>query len=192
MLFYMFSEDMLRQRFRRLGYEYTDDTARKNVVYYDGRTSHGSTLSYITHAAVLARIDPDSSWERFLAALESDVRDVQGGTTKEGIHMGVMAGTLDLMQRGYVGTEVRDGVLHFDPKLTERIDGLSFPIQFRRTPMRVAIAGGQLRVTTQSEGFNEPVKVAFGSEVHELHAGKGCVFALPRSPRPASGPQAGG
>jgi len=29
---------------------------------------------------------------------------VQGGTTKEGIHMRVMSGTLDLVQRGYVGS----------------------------------------------------------------------------------------
>ena len=52
---------------------------------------------------MLAALDPASSWERFLLALNSDIADVQGGTTKEGIHMGVMAGTLDLLQRGYVG-----------------------------------------------------------------------------------------
>ena len=191
MLFYLFSEDRLRHRFERLGYEYADDTARKNIEYYDKRTSHGSTLSFVTHAAALADIDPDSSWERFLVALESDVGDVQGGTTKEGIHMGVMAGTLDLMQRSYVGNEIRDGVLHFDPKLTERIDGLSFWMQFRRTPMRVTIAGDELRVSAQSEGFNEPVKVALGNEVHELRAGESCRFALPRAPHAMAGPQVG-
>lgn len=191
MLFYLFSEDRLRHRFDRLGYAYTDDTARRNILYYDRRTSHGSTLSFVTHAAALASIDPDSSWERFLAALESDVGDVQGGTTKEGIHLGVMAGTLDLMQRGYVGTEIRDDVLHFDPRLTERIDGLSFWMQFRRTPMRVAIAGGELRVTAYSEGFSGPVKVALGDEVHELGAGESCRFALRRAARAAAGRQAG-
>ena len=76
---------------------------RKNTDYYDQRTSHGSTLSFIAHAGILADIDPDSSWERYMVALESDVGDVQGGTTQEGIHMGVMAGTLDLIQRGYLG-----------------------------------------------------------------------------------------
>ena len=82
---------------------------RRNIEYYDARTSHGSTLSFITHAAVLAELDPESSWERFLVALESDIGDVQGGTTKEGIHMGVMSGTLDLVQRGYLGTAIRGG-----------------------------------------------------------------------------------
>ena len=63
--------------------------------------------------------------------LESDIGDIQGGTTKEGIHMGVMSGTLDLIQRGYFGTEIRDGALFFDPRLAERLEGLSFSMQFR-------------------------------------------------------------
>jgi hypothetical protein len=43
-------------------------------------------------------------------ALERDVCDVQSGTTEEGIHL-VMCGPLDLIQRGFVGSEIRDGVL---------------------------------------------------------------------------------
>ena len=57
MLFFLFSEDELRRLFERLGYEYSDDTARRTIDYYDRRTSHGSTLSFVTHAGVLAGID---------------------------------------------------------------------------------------------------------------------------------------
>ena len=123
MLFYLFSPSTLRRLFERLGYEYRADTAARNIAYYDQRTSHGSTLSFITHAGVLAALDPESSWERFLVALNSDVEDVQEGTTREGIHLGVMAGTLDLMQRAYLGTEIRDEVLHFEPRLPGPIRG---------------------------------------------------------------------
>ena len=45
--------------------------------------------------------------------------------------MGVMSGTLDLIQRGYAGSSIRDGVLSFDPRLGERLDGLAFAMQFR-------------------------------------------------------------
>ena len=134
MLFFLFSGDELRRLFGRLGYGYGPDTARKNIAYYDRRTSHGSTLSFVAHAGVLAALDPESSWQRFLVALESDVGDVQGGTTKEGIHMGVMSGTLDLVQRSYTGTHIRDGVLYFDPRLTGQLDGLSFSMQFQGDP----------------------------------------------------------
>ena len=117
MLFFLFKDEELGKIFRRLGYGYRTDTARRNLAYYDRRTSHGSTLSFITHAGALAAIDPESSWERFLVALDSDAGDIQGGTTKEGIHLGVMAGTLDLVQRSYAGTYIHDDVLCFDPRL---------------------------------------------------------------------------
>ena len=56
--------------FARLGYDSGPDTARRNIEYYDRRTSHGSTLSFVTHAGVLASIDPESSWRRFLVGIE--------------------------------------------------------------------------------------------------------------------------
>jgi trehalose/maltose hydrolase-like predicted phosphorylase len=180
MLFFLFPERELRHLFEQLGYEYRADTARKNIEYYDKRTSHGSTLSFITHAGALATIDPESSWERFMVALESDVEDVQGGTTKEGIHMGVMSGTLDLVQRGYAGSEIRDGVLYFDPRVADRLEGLSFSMQFRRTPLRVTLEHGELTVVADAEGFSRPVRVGVGDEVRELSAGDRWTFVLGR------------
>src|SRR5260370_6065572 len=131
MLFFLFAREELRESFERLGYAYRPDTAARNIAYYDRRTSHGSTLSFVTHAGALAAIDPESSWDRFLVALRSDVDDIQGGTTKEGIHLGVMAGTLGLVQRYYAGAQVRDGALYFDPRLPGGLGGLSFRMQFR-------------------------------------------------------------
>jgi trehalose/maltose hydrolase-like predicted phosphorylase len=185
MLFFLFSDDELRRLFERLGYDYFEDTARKNITYYDGRTSHGSTLSFIVHAGVLAALDPENSWERFLVALESDVGDIQGGTTKEGIHMGVMSGTLDLVQRGYLGSEIRDGVLHFDPRLQDRLEGLSFWMQFRRSPLQVTLGAGELTIAAHTEGLGQPIKVGVGDDVRELCPGGSCVFSLPRDARAA-------
>src|SRR5882757_3873368 len=126
MLFFLFTREELSEIFERLGYDYRPDTAARNVAYYDRRTSHGSTLSFVTYAGVLAALDPESSWDRFLVALRSDVDDIQGGTTKEGIHLGVMAGTLGLVQRYYAGAQVRDSVLYFDPRLPSELGDLSF------------------------------------------------------------------
>ncbi len=185
MLFFLFPEEELARLFAKLGYDqYGPDTARETIDYYDQRTSHGSTLSLIVHAAVLAGLDPDASWERFLVALESDVGDVQGGTTKEGIHMGVMSGTLDLIQRGYAGSEIRDGVLRFEPRQRERLEGLAFWMRFQGTPIHVQLADGELRVEADTEGGSRPVKVGVGEEVAELCPGDRHTFAL--SPEPAT------
>ena len=178
MLFFLFSPSGLRRVFERLGYEYRADTAARNIAYYDQRTSHGSTLSFIAHAGVLAVLDPESSWERFLVALESDVGDVQGGTTKEGIHMGVMSGTLDLMQRAYPGTEIRDGVLHFEPRLPGAIKELSFAMQYQRTPLLVTLDQDRLTLALHPEGARGPIRVGVGGEIRELCPGDRHTFDL--------------
>ena len=185
MLFFLFRDEELREIFGRLGYVCHADTVARNVAYYDRRTSHGSTLSFVTHAGVLAAIDPDSSWERFLVALHSDADDIQDGTTQEGIHMGVMAGTLDLVQASYAGTFVRDGVLYFEPRLPGRLDGLSFPMQFRGTPIQVTLTGDRLTLAVHPEGVSRPVRVGASGDVRELRPGERTVFELSRDPATA-------
>jgi trehalose/maltose hydrolase-like predicted phosphorylase len=184
MLFFLFRNFELSEVFGRLGYAYDADTVRRNVAYYDRRTSHGSTLSFVTHAGVLAGIDPESSWERFLVALHSDADDIQGGTTKEGIHMGVMSGTLDLVQRCYAGSFVRDGVLHFDPRLPSQLDGLSFPMQFRETPIQVTLAGDRLTLAVKPEGVSRPIRVGAYGDVRELCPGEETVFEVSQNRPP--------
>ena len=178
MLFFLFSPDELHHLFGQLGYDYCDETARKTIDYYDRRCSHGSTLSFVAHAGVLAGLDPESSWHRFDRALESDISDIQGGTTKEGIHLGVMAGTVDLVQRAYLGTEIRDDVLYFNPTAADRIDGLRLVMQFRRTPFTVALNGTKLTVSALAVGSDGPITVGVGDVVRRLHPGESATFTI--------------
>ena len=92
--------------------------------------------------------------------------------------MGVMSGTLDLLQRSFLGTSVEDGVLRFSPSLVDRLDGLTFTMQIRGTPLRVGIAGDRLSVVAPTEGFRGPLRVGVGDEIRELHPGGRCEFAL--------------
>jgi trehalose/maltose hydrolase-like predicted phosphorylase len=178
MLFFLFPDEELRRIFERLGYDYPDDMPRRNVEYYDQRSSHGSTLSIVTHAGVLAAIDPESSWDRFLLALRSDVDDIQNGTTKEGIHLGVMAATLDVMQRYYAGTQIRDGVLYFDPRLPAGLGGLSFPVEFRQTPVLVTLSRGRLTLAVSPDAASHPVRAGTPGDIRELRPGDEAVFEL--------------
>ena len=179
MLFFLFDGDELPELMQRLGYDFDEDAARRTVEYYDRRTSNGSTLSIVTLAGVMAGLDPPSSWERFMAALESDVGDVQSGTTKEGIHMGVMSGTLDLIHRSYLGAGMTDGVLRFNPRLLDRLDGLSLSLRFRGTSLRVGLKGSELSVLARAEGFRGPLSVGVGDQVRQLSGGELTVFTLP-------------
>jgi alpha,alpha-trehalase len=170
MLFYLLSADELGDLFARLGYEVDEDTIARTIDYYLDRTSHGSTLSGVVHAWVLARSDRSRSWQFFLEALESDVSDTQGGTTAEGIHLGAMAGTLDLLQRCYTGLEVRDDVLWFNPQLPTELRRLAFTILYRGQLVELEFEGEGVTVASQTSKA-APISVGIGAMATKLEAG---------------------
>jgi beta-phosphoglucomutase family hydrolase len=139
MLFYLFSARELGELFERLGYSLDDDLIRRTIKYYEARTTHGSTLSRVTHSWVLARTDRAHSWSLFEEALKADLDDTQGGTTREGIHLGAMAGTADMVLRCYAGVEARADALWLQPVLPPEIGRVSFQILYRGQPVEVEL-----------------------------------------------------
>ncbi len=161
MLFYLFSYEELHALFDKLGYTFKPDMIPKNIDYYYRRTSHGSTLSQVIHAWVYARSHRKRSWKSFKTALMSDFKDIQGGTTHEGIHLGAMAGTLDLLQRCYSGLEIRDDVLWLNPKLPDDIKSLSFHVRYRSHWIKLDIDHKKIKVGF-CKGWANPVYIAVG------------------------------
>jgi hypothetical protein len=111
----------------------------RTIDYYLRRTSHGSTLSRMVHAWVLARFDRPRSWDLFTQSLDSDIADVQRGSTAEGVHLGAMAGTADLLQRCYGGVQVRPDYLSVRPALPEALAGMAFTIEYRGQRIHLSI-----------------------------------------------------
>ena len=180
MLFYLLSNDELRAIFERLGYPYTADTTQRSIDYYLQRTSHGSTLSRVVHSWVLARSDRERSWEFFEAALLSDLDDAQGGTTREGVHLGAMASTVDLLQRCYLGIETRDDAIWFNPHLPAEVESLELDIRYRQRWMTLTVADGQFAVEISDWGEGV-VRVGLDGEVVELRPGQRRQLSLSTS-----------
>jgi alpha,alpha-trehalase len=177
MLFYLFSAERLAQLFEHLGYPFEPEMIPRNIEYYLRRTSHGSTLSAIVNSWVQARGDRQRSWRWFEAAVRSDLSDVQGGTTKEGIHMGAMAGTVDLVQRCFSGIALREGVLWLNPRLPRDLQEIHSRIQYRGHWFRVEVNHELLTVTF--EGAWEPyARIGFNSKVYTFKRGETKVFDL--------------
>ena len=170
MLFYLFSSEELRELFERQGYPFVYETIPRNIEYYLQRTSDGSTLSRVVHSWVLARWDRPGSWRLFHEALNSDIEDIQGGTTAEGVHLGAMAGTVDLVQRCYSGIEPRAGVLHFNPRLPSTLTRLRFRIRYRGHALALEITHRRLRIAAV-ECAAEPITVGFKDQRHRLAGG---------------------
>jgi alpha,alpha-trehalase len=177
MLFYLLSADELREIFHRLDYPFEYETIPKNIDYYLKRSSHGSTLSWVVHAWVLARSKREMSWHLFKEALESDVSDIQGGTTAEGIHLGAMAGTVDLVQRCYTGIETRQDRLQLNPYLPSELKKVEFDIMYRQHWVNFNITSGRLKVSTRPRAV-APITIGFREDTFELKPGDALQFEL--------------
>ncbi len=177
MLFYLFSSEELGELFQRLHYPFEYQTIPRNVAYYADRASHGSTLCRVVYAWVLARSDRPRAMDFFAQALQSDVGDIQQGTTAEGIHLGAMAGTVDLVQRVSTGIEVRGDVLRLTPELPREMERLDMRIRYRGHSLDLRLTRHWLRICGR-DGAAPPITLCIDGEICEFASGTTRVFRL--------------
>ena len=177
MLFYLFSSDELRELFEHLGYPFDAQTIPRTIDYYYRRSVHDSSLSRVADAWVLARADRPASWDVFMEGLVTDVADIQGGTTPEGIHLGAMAGTVDVLQRCYTGIELRGDVLRLNPRLPEALGRLRLGVRYRGQSLRIELEGRAIRVQAM-HCVAPAIRVVINGKTYELAASEHCAVEL--------------
>lgn len=185
MLVYLLGPEGLIRQLHRLGYTFTDSALQRTVEYYLARTANGSTLSRVVHASVLARLDETRAWQVFREALVSDLDDTQGGTTQEGIHLGAMSGTVDVVVRAFAGLHAEAHSLTFSPRLPRPLKRAAFHILYRGHRIDVSLSPGTLRI--QLQPCNAPaVRIGVEGLYAQLVGGDGMDFPLARQ-TPAPG-----
>ena len=177
MLFYLFSSDELRKLFRQLGYSFKYETIPQNMAYYLNRTSHGSSLSRVVHSWVAARSDREKAWALFQESLNVDVTDIQSGTTAEGIHLGAMAGTVDLIQRVHTGLETRGDTLFLNPCLPTDLKRLRMFLYYRGHSLDLSITQNQLNINSRA-GLAQAIKVGLKNKRYRLKPGDTITLEL--------------
>ncbi|WP_028267432.1 beta-phosphoglucomutase family hydrolase [Arthrobacter sp. MA-N2] len=177
MLLYVLGEQELVLFLARLGYTVSAEQLAATVEYYLARTAHGSTLSRVAHASVLAAMDPDRAWNTFREALTADLDDTQGGTTHTGIHLGAMAGTIDVIQRSFAGLRITKDALLFSPKMPKGIRAVSFRVRYRDQLLEVSLDHATLTVSA-APGDSAAVCIRVGSDEVLLGAGSVRKFVL--------------
>jgi len=177
MLFYLFSRDQIFEVLEHLGYPFSEEKIQKNIAYYSNRTSHGSTLSRLVFSWILIKYDKEKSWENFETVLKSDFEDIQGGTTPEGIHLGAMAGSLDLVQRGYLGLEVGESALWINPPMLDPLKKIALRVQYRRHWIAVVLDDRKLTVAFE-EGCSNRVTIGVKDKTYGFEQGEVREFLL--------------
>jgi trehalose/maltose hydrolase-like predicted phosphorylase len=180
MLFYLLSADELGELLEHMGYPWDPDVIPQTIEYYLARTADGSTLSALVHAWVLARAHRHRTLDYFIEALSSDIADVQGGTTAEGIHLAAMAGSVDVLQRCFAGVEVRGDTLWLNPYWPAELGVLEFTMNYRGHTLTLHIAGKAARIRAGT-GVQSPIRICCRDECAELRPGEVAEMPLPPS-----------
>jgi len=140
MTYYNLDREMVDGLLKDLGYKLPKGYLKDNLNYYLNRTSHGSTLSRVVHARLASMVgDQKLSWDLYHGALTSDYQDVQGGTTAEGIHAGVMAGTVLAAMHTYAGLDLQGDIVRVTPNLPDHWKRISFNFTFKGVNYRLEV-----------------------------------------------------
>jgi len=170
--FYNLGTQEVQHIIEELGYKLPKDFGKRNFDYYIQRTSHGSTLSRLVHARLAWEMGMiDTGWELYMDALRSDLVDIQGGTTGEGVHCGVMAGTVYDVLVSYAGLNLTGDIPVLDPKLPGHWKGLDFRFTFRGKTFFVSISGQQIKISGENMEKDQIIFNLCGKEV-ELSDGE--------------------
>ncbi|MFW5694852.1 MAG: HAD family hydrolase [Alkalispirochaeta sp.] len=176
MVFYLLSPGQVTNILEMMGYEIADAKrfATRNYEYYLARTSQGSTLSYIVHSAISRYVEGhrNDTWRWFIAGLESDILDTQGGTTREAIHCGVMAGTLGIIIENFAGINLFRDHIEVNPDLPRSWNSLAFSLVHRGNLFLFEIVPGTMRITRRALDADraEAMYLRVGEETYSLDA----------------------
>ncbi|WP_169581992.1 glycoside hydrolase family 65 protein [Microbacterium thalassium] len=177
MLLYLLSAEELRELLATMGYDFPAETVTRTVDRYSATCTFGSTLANVVHAWLEARRDRARSYRFLSEALHSDLDDLQHGTVREGVHIGAMAGSVDIVTRCYLGLEMREGRLRFHPVLPDEIERIRFHLVYRDHALSVTVSQGELKVASTA-GTAAPIAIVVEGAEAALATGETKVFAL--------------
>lgn len=98
-------------------------------------------------------------------------------TDAEGVHLGAMAGTVDLVQRVTTGIEVRGDVLRLNPELPGEVECLDMRIRYRGHSLDLELTRDSLTVRGR-DGPAPPISLCVDGKVCVFVSGTTHVFRL--------------
>ena len=137
--------------------EVVADSLSANLLFYEPRTSHGSSLSPGIHAGLFARLGRVSDaleWLRITSRLDLD--DVTK-TSAAGLHTATMGSLWQALVYGFAGLRPSGGALRLDPRLPNAWHALEIRVVFRGARVKVRIENPIVTVSS-----DRPVSFLFG------------------------------
>ncbi|MBZ4683454.1 MAG: alpha,alpha-trehalose phosphorylase [Fusobacteriaceae bacterium] len=134
--------------------ETTIDIIKNDFEYYEKITTHDSSLSTCIFSIMASRLGlKEKSYDYFINNARLDLDDLHHNT-KNGIHTAAMGGSWMGVVFGFVGMRIKNGELHFNPLLPDKINKIKFKINFKHR---------ELEITLDKEGLD--IKLISGNSL---------------------------
>ena len=110
---------------------FTKEELQKHYEFYEPFTVHESSLPPCVHSLLASALGKtDDAYTLYLRTARLDLDDYNK-EVHEGLHITSMAGTWLSIVEGFAGMRVKNGELHFTPRLPKHWESLSFKVIFQ-------------------------------------------------------------
>ena len=141
------------------------ETIRKSFAYYEGITTHDSSLSTCIFSIVAAKLGLlDKAYEYFGESAKLDLFNTHKNT-KDGIHTANMGGTYMAIVYGFGGLRLKEEGLFLTPSLPEKWTGYTFRFLYEDARIQVEVNREACSLTLLS---GTPKKVALYDQLVEV------------------------
>ncbi len=128
--------------------EVAQGSLEPNLLFYESRTAHGSSLSPGVHASLFARagmLEQALEWLRLTSRIDLD--DVTQ-TTGAGLHLATMGSLWQALAFGFAGVRPAGDALRVDPVLPDAWQALELNLCFRGARVKIRAAHDALTVSS--------------------------------------------
>lgn len=143
------------------------EEVRKNVLFYESRTIHDSSLSYCAHAQACAAIGAMDLAEDFFAkSLVIDLDD-NPMDSRDGIHAASLGGVWNCLIFGFAGIHYEQDVLYMNPHLPRKWKSMEFTLMIAGRKLRVCVTPEEALLQGM-DGQTRGIRVAAGGKEYLL------------------------
>lgn len=126
------------------------DQLKREYQYYEGVTTHDSSLSRSIFSILAARMgDPEKAYRYFMDTAQMDLVNLQKNTA-DGLHLANLGGSWLALVAGFSGFYVQDEVVHFANHLPTELDRLTYRMKIAESVLEIDLTADKLDVTVIS------------------------------------------
>lgn len=140
---------------------FDEEIVKKNVLFYENRTIHDSSLSYCAHAQACAAIGAmELAWEFFRKCLVVDINENPHDST-DGVHSASLGGIWNCLIFGFAGVHYEKGVLYLTPNLPDQWKTMDFNMYIEGVKVHFTVGKDNITLSCEKkEGRKIRVKTA--------------------------------